>query len=403
MKGGIDSGLNEGKVVQHRKANPQIKKAFCLITLFLILGGGIVAPLECERSQKSRDVRKIKEAKAIDIVVNEKNPQGPALSLRFEQDLSITEKLWIPMDLLVDEKGNIYTFYDGLKKFNSQGIEVKSRRMPTGQGPGEFQKQDACISRDGFLYIFDPPQRRLTVMDDNLEIQRIQKLDYGGMIFQTDSKGNMYFLNLKFIPKTTDRQKLVLTKFSPSGIPQYEIHEYEWGMVRDSKGIYHHAIYPPQLKYKINSQDNIYYAMSDKYEINIVNQEGILTKRILKKGLTRKITQKEITKYKPKSAGPRPVFDMPEYMPAIVDLFVLDNHYLLVVTFENDDDEPTLAGDLFDERGVYRARVQIPKYFSWYALVQPKKSNAVYKNGYFYTIESDQDEENFYLKRYKLI
>ena len=380
-----------------------MKRAFWAMPVFFIVGSLVIPHLKCGNSQKQRDLRKIKESEAINIIVNEKNPQGPPLSIWFEQDLSISEKSWIPQDLLIDEEENIYTFSDGLKKFNRQGVGVKSIKIPTGQGPGEFQKIDPCFSRDGLLYIFDPPQRRLTIMNKDLEIQRIQKLDYAGMIFQADSKGNMYFLNLEFIPKTTDRQRLVLTKFSPSGIPKYRMHEYEWGMFRDSKGIYHHAIYPPQLKYKIDLEDNTWYAMSDKYEVNIVNPEGVLIRRILKKGLTRKITQKEITKYKPKSPAPRLVFDMPEYMPSIADLFVLDNHFLLVVTFENDDDELTLGGDLFDDRGIYRARVQIPKYSNWNDLVQPKKSNAVYRNGHFYTIESDQDEEHFFLKRYKII
>jgi hypothetical protein len=41
--------------------------------------------------------------------------------------------------------------------------------------------------------------------------------------------------------------------------------------------------------------------------------------------------------------------------------------------------------------------LQVPKYFNWRELVQPKKSHAVYKDIYFYTIEADRDGKKSFL------
>ena len=94
---------------------------------------------------------------------------------------------------------------------------------------------------------------------------------------------------------------------------------------------------------------------------------------------------------------------MPDRLPALADFFILDDRSLLVVTFENDDREPTLAGDLFDEQGRYQARVQVPKYKSWYWLFLPVKSLAVFHDHHLYTLEEDASGENTVLKRYRVV
>jgi hypothetical protein len=89
-------------------------------------------------------------------------------------------------------------------------------------------------------------------------------------------------------------------------------------------------------------------------------------------------------------------------LPYIADFFVLNNIFLLVVTFESAEEENFLLGDLFDDEGYYQARVQIPKYYKWNFLLAPVKPGAVYKNGYFSSIESDENEEQFWVNRYKV-
>lgn len=146
--------------------------------------------------------------------------------------------------------------------------------------------------------------------------------------------------------------------------------------------------------------------MTDKYEINTVSPNGDLIRKVKKKGQARKVTQKDIDKAMPHSPGSSRVrreYNIPAHMPYMADLFILDNGCLLVITFENEISDPTLAGDLFDDKGIYRARIQVPKYYRWNFLLAPCKNHAIYRNNCFYTLEASEDAKDFYVKRYKMI
>jgi hypothetical protein len=43
------------------------------------------------------------------------------------------------------------------------------------------------------------------------------------------------------------------------------------------------------------------------------------------------------------------------------------------------------------------------KYYNWDFLLAPTKSRALVSGDYFYAIETDADEENFWVKRYKIV
>ena len=379
-----------------------------VFSLFLFLFLMTVLFSSCRKGNE-KAIKKVKTADGFVVIENEREPHCVDINLRYEEDLSITEEGWWPWELLVDEE-YIYVLAEKenqMKKYNHDGVEISKKEFRKGRGPGEFQIMDPCLYSDGSLFISDFSQRRLTIIDAKYDIQNILKLDFWGQVFRLDSKGNLYFLTLKALPKTTSKHRVILTKYTPSGCALYEIDEYFWGQTYDKfKGKYLDELFRPQLKYKIDMFDNIYYAMTDKYEINIVSSKGELIRRIEKKGSPRKVTQEDIDKFMPTSSYDsriRREYNIPNYMPSVADLFVLDNGYLLVITFENDISDPTLTGDLFDENGIYRRRIQIPKYYKWDFLLAPCKNFAICRNDYFYTLEADKDEENFYINRYKMI
>jgi len=178
----------------------------------------------------------------------------------------------------------------------------------------------------------------------------------------------MFFWVSKYVPGTKDTRKRILTKFSPSGRLLDEIFEYinPPAVYDKSKNKFIHELYSHSGIYKLDSDDYIYYSMSDKYEINVVSPQGKFFKKITKRCQSRKLTKKDIEKVARPSS--RREYIIPEHMPYIADFFVLDNKYLLVITFENDYDDKTLAGDLFDEDGNFQTRIAVPKYWSWYGL-----------------------------------
>jgi len=242
----------------------------------------------------------------------------------------------------------------------------------------------------------------LTVLNDKFEIEEIQKLNFWGLQFTIDPFQNMYCLLLEFLPNTTNRQKLILTKCTLDGTAIQRYHDYEWGFRKDPvTGKLHTEAFRPQIRFQLNDRGQLYFAMTDLYEIQKYSADGKPLKKIIKKGKTRDLTPEERESFTSKSPNPRIVYDIPDHMPSIADLFILENDYLLVVTFESVGD--TLSGDVFDNTGRFLTTVKVPEYYRWDILDSPAKTNAVVKGGRFYTIEADEDEDNFYVRRYKLL
>ena len=265
-----------------------------LLNIFIIVY--IIAFHCCQKNVIESSIS-IEDAEDIIYIENNDKPLSSTHELNFSQDLSLFEEGWWPLNLLIDEPGNIYVRTGPeivLRKFSPSGNEINRKKFPKGQGPGEFRGFDPCLSKNGNIYVADWSQRRLTLLDTNFKILELSKMKLYGFIFRLDSKNNMYFLAVELLPNTTDRQKLVFTKCSPSGDPVLRIHEYEWGLYRDDNGIYHSDAFRTQLRYKIDSKDNAYYAVTNKYEINVVSPDGKVIKRITKKGKSRKLTQIEL-------------------------------------------------------------------------------------------------------------
>lgn len=383
----------------------RMKKLICFILIlssfFLYIG---VLNISCQKGKEEKEEGYVK------VITNEGRPQNPSLSLTFVENLSITKEGWLPAEIEVDDEDNIYVFVEtemSIYKFDALGNGILKKAFPKGQGPGDFNFMDPYISSDGKLYIYDKMLRKITTLNKNCEIQETIKIEGLAYILRIDSKGNMIFWVGKSSPSG---HKHVLSKFSSSGKLLYEIFEYFTPSpeINEEKMIFSWPLYFTSGIYKLDSDDNIYYAVTDKYEINVVSSEGQLVKRIEKTSQSRKVTKKDIESVTPsvKETAPfKTKFIAPEHVPYIADFFILDNKYLLVVTHENGYDKETLVADLFDEKGIFQTRVEVPKYYQWNIDISTSimKKKAVYKKNHFYTIEADGSEENFYVKRYKMI
>ncbi|MGA2531440.1 MAG: hypothetical protein ABSG19_00245 [Candidatus Aminicenantales bacterium] len=339
-------------------------------------------------------------------VTNDEKPRPPLVDVKFVLDLTLRQEGWSPHALLVDNGGAIHVFSgkdNTLTRFDAAGRETLRRDFKSGQGPGEFGFFDPGFTQDGRLLVLDGRQRRLTAFDGDLKLLGISRVALWGDNFRLDSLSSMYLMVMKFLPNTRDRQLLVLTKCSPEGKPVYEIHEYEWGLYRDSTGIYHGQAFRSQVKYQIDARDNLWYVATDRYEIHIVSPEGKLVRRIIKKGDPRKLTGAEIEGIKTKDPRSKVVYDVPERVPPIADLFLLDQGYVLVVTFESQPESGELIGDIFDGQGIFRARARVPKYDGWNFLMAPSKPLALARGGFFYTVETPEGGDDTVVKRYKII
>jgi hypothetical protein len=126
----------------------------------------------------------------------------------------------------------------------------------------------------------------------------------------------------------------------------------------------------------------------------------------MKKGQTRNFTarDRDMLPSAPAPAnGFRTEYLAPKNVPPIADFFILEDHSFLVITHENAYDDGMIAGDLFSSRGDYLNRVQVPRYYLWNFVTHPLgKKMALYKNGNFYTIEANEAEDRFFVKKYRV-
>jgi hypothetical protein len=371
----------------------------------LAAGSALVACLLGLGAQKTGR-QLVPRAPELSEIVNEAQPRPPLIEVQFVLDLTLRQESWTPHALLVDKEGAIHVFSgknNTLIRFDAAGRETLRRDFMAGQGPGEFGFFDPEFTPDGRLLVLDGRQRRLTTFDKAFNLLGVSKVDLWGDSFRLDSASNMYLLVMKFLPGTRDRQLLVLTKCSPEGRLLYEIHEYEWGLTRNAMGVYHGDAYRTQVKYQVDARDNLWYVMTDRYEINVISPEGKLVRRIVKKGEPRKLTDEEAADFRPKDPRSMVVNDIPDRVPPIAGLFLLDQDLLLVLTHESLESERDLAGDVFDGQGVFRARVRVPRYDGWDFHMAPSMPLALARGGYFYTVETPEDGEETLVRRYKVI
>jgi len=354
-------------------------------------------------------------------IVEKKNIQGENpryTSLKFTEDLRIDRENWYPGGLEIDDEGNIYICELDFAKiyiYDKQGNEVGQKEFKQGQGPGDIYFMDPTFSSDGNLYIFDKKNQRLTVFNrewkimDTRELRKEHKRSF--LFLRLDSRNYIYswtyknnFIEGKYSPT------IALVKLSPSGKFLGEILEYrdldsEYLLKQSQENIQYICLYPPFGTFKLDVDDFVYYAVSDKYEINVISPQGEFIRKITKAKKPRKVTERDtsrqISNYKKALSrfGYKLEFIIPERMPAIADFFVFENKYILVVTYENLFNSPILGGDLFDNEGNFLSNVDVPKYHQWSHWGVLFKKSAIYKKNYFYTIEY-KDGDGRIVKRY---
>lgn len=378
----------------------KILKALCLsLRLLFCLALFIIVCGSCKKDKSD-----LMASNMSDTVINEESPAQPSLRLDFVEELSIINEGWWPVTLDVDEIGNIYICDEtegSIRKYSPEGNPLLEKIFKKGQGPGDFNFMDLQCSSDGLVYVFDQMLRRLSVLNRDLKVQSTRLID-GTCTLRMDSRENLFLWRI--IGDNTG----TLTKYSPSGRvigkmieikiiePQYFPEKRTWVW----------PLYLPQTTFKLDSDNNVYFCTTDKYEITVISPDGRQLKKIMKKGQTRKFTarDRDMLPSAPAPAnGFRTEYLSPKNVPPIADFFILEDHSFLVITHENAYDDRMIAGDLFSSRGDYLNRVQVPRYYLWNFVTHPLgKKMALYKNGNFYTIEANEAEDRFFVKKYRV-
>ncbi|MDH5203993.1 MAG: hypothetical protein OEW69_12160, partial [Nitrospirota bacterium] len=147
--------------------------------------------------------------------------------------------------------------------------------------------------------------------------------------------------------------------------------------------------------WEVTREDNIIWGFPDKYELNVLNPEGKLLKKIVKDHTLIKITQEEKDNTIKETWGgyeniPSEIkLSWDKYHNAFMFLILDEEERIFVRTYEKALDGMTYYYDVFDSEGKYIAKIPL------------KARPQVWKKNKLYTIE--EDEEGFQVvKRYKV-
>jgi hypothetical protein len=342
----------------------------------------------------------IKTENGVTVVHNPKTPvqvKGVPSLLTLKGDLVIgketdKENYWFSLlnSVAVDDSGNIYTLDPKeirIRVFDSRGklLRAFGRR---GQGPGEFSGPGLRdVMSNGNLIISDLMNRRYSILTpDGKSIRDVSYGSFNPSRLKFDNKGFLYTLNVI----RGENVRWELTKFDQNMNPVATISSFE--RERKPRGVI--DVYQDSYYFDLTSKDELVWMISSKYEMNVVNPEGKLIKRIIKDYEPKKITNADRERIEREESSGLPVkltVELPKNFPPVEDLLIDDQDRIYVRTCDRDDKGGAFY-DIFDSEGRYLSRFSLPE----------KEPARVVKKNKIYCIIPESEEGVPLVKRYAM-
>jgi hypothetical protein len=352
------------------------------------------------------------------------NPETPKYSGKAAPELVFKKELSIPLigrrySFDVDEAGNIYlleSLEGTISVYNKDG-QIISQFGKKGQGPGEFENSVyLSVSPEKKIYVLDRPRKVIQKFDMNGKwLERRQLLSAGMMNnLKFDSAGCVYIQDMRNLFALKDEERIKrgvaglsrLQKFKSRFEKIMDVEIWDNRFLKRAQDVgYNFLRYHDVFYYQIDANNCLYYGDSSQYEIRQLASDGRLKKIIKKKGsriATTKQDQVNLMKDFPELKGQDS--EMSKIKPFFLDFHVLDKIGLLVGTYENEwNNKGILHCDLFDQDGVYIAKVKVPRYY--YSKDQDSISeqrNRLSKDGRCYSLVYNEKDEALELVRHSV-
>ncbi len=373
-----------------------MNKSDCFKVLFI---GLILLSLLFLPACKGSDKVEIKSEDGVTVVYNPRNPAPPSglrTTLFTTEDLVLGVKgsseeamLDMPVAVDADDSGNIYVLDRKavqIKVFDPQGQFIRALGRH-GQGPGEFQSP---------VYFQITPQQNIMVTDPAL--RRVSLLGLDGQFVRNLSAGKMWMLmqakmdvtgNIAGSHTVMDQDfRTELARFNPELEPLHTIASIP--IARNDV----FNPYFPRLNFDLTPEGDVVWGITTEYEFKVVNREGKIIRKIIKKYDPEVLTQADRDKRSKELWGDQgPSADMkvewPQHFPPVQDFILDDRGWLFVRPFVKEQKGKDVLYDVFDTEGRYVARVFLP------AVARRIKA------GKLYTIEEDA-EGLLHVKRYTM-
>ena len=337
----------------------------------------------------------IEEQNGIIIVKNPDNPIYKKDILILEEELSLGKKQGEKeymfsrvMSIDIDKDENIYILdkaSEEVRVYNKQGKFLRSFGS-RGQGPGEFQNPRFIqILNNQEIIVWDSSSRRFLVF--SLAGEYLRQISTARLAFpldpvKWDKRGNL----IAFImpPPVMGGTELVkLNEKFENLMTIGRIEKDNSYPKRESK------VMRPGLSCAVFKDDSVIWVNSKKYELQILNPEGKLSRKIIRFCKPVKITErsrKELEeKYSRTSVGElkyKPIF--PKHYPFFQDISVDEEGRIFILTFASPRKEERFYYlDIFDSGGRYIGKAPIKR----------RINGLFWKKKKLYLIE--RDEEGF--------
>jgi hypothetical protein len=331
------------------------------------------------------------------------NPKMPISIPDYPSNLVFTEDLCIGVEsgdenymfselftLEVDDEGDIFvvdTKEECIKVFDRNGQYIR-RIGKKGQGPGEIQRFGRIFLFGKLVAINDTGNNRLSFFAKNGDyVKHVPFGKYRSPDARLDSRGYVYEFVLNFddgpvgeLVKLDTDFKLIskITSIKlPTQVPPAELME--------------------RIYFRVKDNDSLVWVRTLKYELNIVDKDGNLIKRIMKEHDPIKVTVDRLKKEAKKRYPNRPIpedFSIPSHFPKYFPIFYYfifdDEGRIFVCNYYREGD--AYIYDVFDSEGRYFLKFTLPE----------NEMLAVIKNGKAYTMIKENEDGIPQVKRYKV-
>jgi hypothetical protein len=362
-----------------------LMKKRALFIIAIMLTSILILSVSCIE-QKSKWQGTIEELDGVTLIKNPKEPIYKEDIFSLEEELLIGEAeskdeymFSQVIDVDVDYEGRIYILDS--REAHIVVFDKKGKYLATigrkGQGPGEMQKpQSIQITPQKEIMVNDMGARKLLFF--NFEGKFVKGVSTAKMTYFNnpviDSKNNI----IANITVPGMKMQTELKKFDPELEPIFTIDNIELFKLPVMKAFF------PQFFWQLGEDDSLIWGISSKYELQVMNSEGKLYKKIIKEYDPKKITEEDRQKEVKFLFGDKPVppgvkLEWPESHGAFKYISIDEDGRIFLRTFEKTKDGSGYYYDVFNSEGKYIAKIPLK--------IKPQ----VWKKNKLYTIKEDED------------
>lgn len=333
----------------------QKKRLFLTFVFILIL---VSLRLDC------MEIDIPQENQFIEIENPKKLSPNESIKLELKEDLVIGDN--IDNDIFesiatirVDEESNIYVLdirASQIKVFNKNGAHIRSIGE-RGQGPGEFMMPSGMELINNNQIIVSS-MGKLSFFSLNGEFQKQIVESLWDRSPGVDSKGNIYQVTVvpgeKYMGEfrkynSNFKQTLTITSIEkPLPLPQSKRNPFQ-----------------ERILYSVLPDDSVVWGINNRYELNITDIEGNLTRKIMKDydriKVTEKYKQDFLNQRSHMSASQKSRYEFPNHFPPYQHLSTDDLGNIYVWTYESDDEDSRYF-DVFNREGKYISKIKLKSF-----------------------------------------